>query len=77
MVFLAANHTTNAIFDLMQTCDPHSLWWGEVEHGAFDGVGRLEVAFYATECFHSHDGYQIKYSIGIGITLKGIGIVIL
>lgn len=34
------------------------------------------VAFYPTECFYSHDGlskkkkYQMKYSVGVGITLK-------
>lgn len=26
------------------------------------------IPFYISECFHSHDGYRVKYSIGISIT---------
>lgn len=33
------------------------------------------MAFYA-ECFHSHDGYGIKYFIGIGNSIIGNSIVI-
>lgn len=39
----------------------------------FDRVGSSVVAFSATECFHSHDGYQMKYSIGYRYHFKHIG----
>ena len=28
------------------------------------------------ECFYSHDGYRLKYSVGIGINLRVLGLVL-
>lgn len=43
----------------------------------FDGVGSSVVVFYAIECFHSHDGYRIKYWFHFKDTGIGTGVIIL
>lgn len=55
------NHNTALILSDMSLAhnssshSPHGLWCGEAGHGASDRVGNSVVAFYTTECAHSHD----------------------
>lgn len=42
--------------------------WCEVELALFHRVGSSVRAIFTNECLHSHDGYQLKYTNGTGIT---------
>lgn len=53
----------------LQLLQPTTIIGGEVD-------GSLAIAFYAAECFSSHDGYQIMYSLVFGITLRVLVLVL-
>lgn len=59
--WLTTAATTSAVY-LMEFQMLESMW-------RLIKINAVAVAFYAIECFHSHEGYWIKYSTGIGIVI--------
>lgn len=77
LCFFSQPNTTTVLwfkvtFDWPSSYNPYSLICDEGDRGVFDGVGSLVVIFYATECLHSHNEYQMKYSIGVGVTFRAL-----